>query len=618
MQTITQNLTTKMMMMRKTNRSQMRNNLTKVLMAGAVISTSSLFSAASTNTYAASGWPEVMSSMPADTQIVICADNFTTLDKHWSQFVKAVELEQFGVQKPSDILAMMGPAMEHVDLNKSGGVAIVKNHWGDDAPPFMVFMPVSNYQGWAESISTGVENGLNLLDMGAGGGGEQWYAKKSGSYAVMSMNNDLLSAYTPANNAVNSFQALTGTLGSDVVARNDIVAIIDFDGLNELVRPALDDMMEQVEGSMEMMGSMGGNAEQMRQAMAMYSTIIDVLLNEGQCATIGVRSGAKGIVFDGSMQWKPDSTFTKFFKGTEKPKNLLTKFDKRPFLLAISMDLTGCDFAGLFSSLMERLPEGMQSINNPATANTMEIMKKADGLATVIYPSPAGLMGGLLNAMVTLYTGDVPAIRDAMQKSITELNGKEQQGISFITEYAAGDAQIDDINADTYSMQMKFAPEMAQANQAMGFMYGPGGVRGYIVSTEQGLLQTVSRNKVLVRKMVASLAANDGLANDEQFSAFDDMLPENPTIQGYLGIGAIVGQLAPMAQMFIQGVDFETMANVPPIGFAVKMANGGVQKTVVIPAPLIKAATEMAMQIQSQFNGGDNMGDEGDEEAPMF
>jgi len=564
-----------------------------------------------TPTVEAGGWPKVMSQMPADTQIAIGAESFSMLDQHWSLFIKTIELDVLGVPNPSDALMNMGPSAQYIDKTQSFGIAFVKDQWEAEFPPLLVYLPVSDYTGWVESLSTGEENGLHLLDLGDG---EDWYARHMGSYAVMGLNSELVSECKPGTGNMKKFQALAGDLGTSVITKNDIVAFIDMEGLDAVVAPKLDEMMAGFEDGLQMAQMYGGgfDIDQARSGIAYYRAALELSLEEGQCAVFGARTGTKGIVIDTAMQWKPESKLAKLFAGTKKPRNLLDRFDPDSYMMAMSIDFKGLDFEGLFSMLKERVPEDLQEFQSNSPTSAWDIWNKADGFGFVLYPSPGGLMGGLFNAAVTVMTGDVPAMRAGMEKTFAEMNEMEMNGITYTTEYGKDAAQIDDLTVDTYSMQMRFPPELAQAQQGVTMMYGPAGLRGYVVPTDDALIQTMSRNKVIVRKMLTAQNGENVLSQDATLKTIDNLFPANPAVRGYIGIGAIVSQVSPMVGMFLQGVDFDVMSDVPPIAFASSISNGGVHKTLVIPAPLIKSVSEVVMQIQQSglmYPGGDMEGE---------
>lgn len=584
----------------------------------AVVFTSTAMSALATGQQ--SEWPAVLAKMPANTQVAFMARSFADQDRNWGQFLTAVELNAFGIPNPSDVLAALGPALEHVDRNAPVGVAMIKGHMEDEMPPFLVFLPVSNYEGLADTLSTGVENGLNIMDFGDG---DTWYARQSGGYAVLGMNEGIVSNYSDADNALARFSQLAGPSAAEIARQSDVAVAVDFDGLAELVNPLLDEAATAFNEQMQMVQAMGmgANVEQAQMTMALFREAVEIIMEDGQCVVVGASTGAKGVRIDSNMSWKPDSTIGKFCMGGHEARNLLSRCDGDPYLLAISMDLKGMNIAGFLESVMTRLPEDLQNLEMLKTSPAIEKMwGMADGTAMVLYPSPAGIMGGALSGLATVYTGDGAKLRDSMRSLFTDMNGKTRNGATFATEYAENAAEIEGISVDSYSVQMQLPPELAQANQVISMMYGPGGMRGYIVPIEDGIIMTASRNKVLVRKM---LTAQDGeaagLAADDQIKAVNKMLPDNAVFRAYLGVGTLTQWVGPMVAMFLPGVDFSAMADLPPIAMAAAVESNSIRKTLVIPAPLIKGAVRIGMQMQAaQMGFGPGGDDDEEDEPPLF
>ncbi|MBL1216753.1 MAG: hypothetical protein D8M59_04580 [Planctomycetes bacterium] len=566
-------------------------------------------------------WPAVLAKMPADTRLAVMGKSFAEQDHDWGQFVAAVELGAMGVPNPSDMLAGMGPAMQHIDHNAPIGMAMVSGPLDEGKPPMLMFVPVSNYQGLADALSTGVEDGLHMIDFG---NGEQWYGKQSGKYAVLGLDQEIVSGYTGNKNAMAKFSRIAGPSAAQIARDSDWALIVDFEGLDEVVNPLLDQaevaFNEQLEMAQAM--GMGGNLEQAEMMMALYREAVEIVMEDGQCLVVGASAGAKGFRIDSNMSWRLDTTLGNMFKGGNDARDLLSRCNNSPYLLAISMDMKGFDIGGFMDTIMARLPEELQNIQSLQSSPAVKaMMEQADGSAMVIYPSPAGVLGGAaLSGLATVYTGDAAKLRGSMKSMFTDMNGTEQNGVSFTSEYGENAAEIEGVSVDTYSMQMKFPPEMAQAGQAMGMMYGPGGMRGYIVPTEGGIIMTASRNKVLVRKMLAAQGNdNNGLAGDAGINAVNEMLPGNAAFRAYFSLGTLAQWVGPMAAMVMPGLDLSAMNDLPPIAMAASVEANSVRKTLVVPAPLIRAGINVAMQAQAaQMGMGGGGGGDEEEEPPLF
>src|SRR5690606_4754685 len=191
--------------------------------------------------------------------------------------------------------------------------------------------------------------------------------------------------------------------------------------------------------------------------------------------------GARGIGADMAFRFKPGSQLASFFPGGDEPRNLLNLLSDRPFLFATAMDLQAVDVVELANALAEKA--GLDE-EHAGALQGMRIFEAADGMAMAIYPSPAGLMGGLLNQMVTVYTGEADDLRESLRTTVTDatlmnLQQMEDLGVEVSAEYTQDAEEIDGVSVDAYTVTFTFPPGAAEETmamqQAMQFMYGPGG-----------------------------------------------------------------------------------------------------------------------------------------------
>ena len=130
---------------------------------------------------------------------------------------------------------------------------------------------------------------------------------------------------------------------------------------------------------------------------------------------------------------------------------------------------------------------------------------------------------------------------------------------------------------------------------------------------------TMSRNSRLLESVIQSAKENDGLGSNPAVRAVDSLLSPNPSATFYIGIGAILEQISPMAAMFVPGLELDpnTLRTIPPIATSLSIAGGGIQGTLAVPAPTIRFGARVANDLmQVQMGGGDT--GEDDDEPDIF
>lgn len=563
-------------------------------------------------------WPDVINAMPNDAQMVMATKSLTDLEKNWNAFAAAtgIPAESWMAVRQGMGDTDLSPILESNLLNeeRAMGFAVMKSAWQEvETPPIMLFVPVEpdKFAEWVEaSYGEMVDGKLAAIDLGAD---RTWYAKPVAKYTVLSPDRNLVTNFTaPPTAGESRWKELVGEHGETVADNNDFVLLIDTAGLDEVLLPKL---REQMEGMGEMAAMMGGPdaAEQMQQNINMQMDMLQFMLRETSAMAFGTRFTGDGMMADMSMAWKPESRMAAFMPEEKKARNLLSAFPNEPFLMAMSADVEGTDVAAIFDKLTEMMPAAMRQ-NQAMQLGAGDLWKNADGFAMVVYPSPAGIMGGLMSQGAQVYTGDGKALQEAFRTTLTAMNGQQQNGIQYTVELQQNVKEIKGASIDSYRVRMKFPPEMMQAQQMMTYLYGPmGGPNGFIVGTEDALIMTLSRNEEMLRKVVAGLQGGPeavGLDDNKTLGSMHRFLPNDPEARMYFSLGDFAAPFAPMI-----GLDPATLSGLPPIAMAATMSKEGMMGSFVLPAPVIQTGVNVGMQMGGAMGVQRNRGGE---EPPLF
>ncbi|MFG0330033.1 MAG: hypothetical protein ACF8PN_09065 [Phycisphaerales bacterium] len=538
-------------------------------------------------------WPAMLSKAPADAQIIVAVDSMSEVNEHWKSFIDAIGLGGMPVGQPSDMFVDAGFNMESIDLDGSFGIVVLKDRWENDEPPMVALIPVSDFDGFVASMGGSADGDLFVGAIE----GESIYAKNLDGHAVLSPSRDLVANYTTGEDVQDHFEQRLGTLGEEVVQASDIIIMVDPAGLDQVILPAMRQQMTEMGAMAAGMG--GANPADIEEMQAAAETFVTEMINQTDGLIFGVSMNGDGLAFHKSVQWKKDGSIAGFFTGDGDSIELLEHFPNKPYIFAFAADLDAADLMGLGDYLKTKMREINPDLAEKPDTATTQLYRQAEGAAGVLYPSPAGIMGGLFNQMVLLYAGDNDELREIMKQSITEMNGQEIEGASYTTSYESEVEEVAGTTVDKYQVRMRFPPEMMQAQQAVSMMFGPAGMRGYVAEFDGGVIQTLAMNKVLLGSMLEEAGGlSDGLAENDMIESVNSLLPEEAIMRFYLGAEGIMSMAGPMLAMAIPGANMDAFTGTPPIAGAVESENGALHAVMVIPAPLIKTAVEFGMQAQ--------------------
>jgi len=132
-----------------------------------------------------------------------------------------------------------------------------------------------------------------------------------------------------------------------------------------------------------------------------------------------------------------------------------------------------------------------------------------------------------------------------------------------------------------------------------------GGPSGYIAKVDGGVLQTYSKNSLLMSAAMKSAKGGENLTSDKLMSQVAERLPKDRMFELFIGVRSILDAALPLAAMGGVNLDLDLPASMPPIGVGVAGAESGAQMSVYLPAPVIKVVMSVAAKAQGQMGGGD-------------
>jgi len=546
-------------------------------------------------TSAIAGLPKVLDYVPADAPAVIVIENISTFDQHFSQFVGATELP--ATATPSQALNQLGIG-QNLDMNSSAALVVLSFDIETEDAEIIFLAPTRDF--------TALIGAYESADGGGGGISaffieeDTVYAKQIGSWAAMSDNRDTVANFTGKAGNLGAFEANLGAAGMEVVEGSDVFISVN----PATLAPFLEKMQEEFESNAAMFA--GANQEQMEMQMEMMTKVMDGFVRDGSSAGYGIRFGAMGVSGNGSISFRPGTESAKFFTSGGDSSSLMDKLPAGPFLFAGAVDNT----APIALATMEWFKDsGMMEMNEAmgmGAFNMSDLYEFMNGFAGVVYPNPAGLMGGVFANSIVFSASDNPAkLRSVMKDKYARMSmDNKDLGMSITSTYTPDETKIAGKSADGYSININMGgmdPGAMMFNPMQMIFGSPTGPSGYIVEANGGVYQSYSRNAPMLE---AAVEGKTSFTSDKALSRVASQLPEGRYAEFYVGIRPILDQVVPFLGMFgIPALDLPDQ--MPPIGFGVASRDGGAVCGTFVPAQTIKGLVQIAETFENMAGPGD-------------
>lgn len=544
--------------------------------------------------------PAIFDRVPAEAMLVVTTKNLDEVDKGVSQLLAAIEVPALAT--PSELLRRAGLG-DGIDMTKPIAIALMPGDLDGDLPPVVALLPTTNFDGMMNAFDAEAVDGVHAITIATG---ETLFVRKGeGGYAVASPMRELAVAVDGRGGNAKSHESSMGAVGSELANASHITVVLK-KPLLDMMQQQVGPMIEEQAGMAAMMGGgqMGNMTEQAKRAQE----FIEGMLEDGRNIVIGTQAGASGLSFDVAMDFETDSEFGAMFSDSGDSAAMLKRLPSQPFLFAL-----GADFN---APVAKKLLNVMAQMKMTFVPGAGDIMKQAQGMATAVFVSPGGLMGGLFaNTISYTATADPKAMMAGIQDAT---QGGQEMAPGMMLTYEAGATDIDGTSVDAWSVQMDMnANQMGggMVQQMSMMLFGPGGMGGYIAPGKNGVYQTLSKNSQLLRSALEAEGGDASLLNDRGLSMVASRLPENRTVEAYIGVQSILSQGLQVAAMFGMPMQVDMPEQLPPIGVGVTTDRSAARAATFMPAPVLKTLAQVAMQADQMFGG---MGGGGGDDAPPF
>ena len=446
-----------------------------------------------------------------------------------------------------------------------------------DAPPATVYLlPVENARAAEESV------------------GPNFQFKTLGTYLAYTEADGVLDSFKPGSGAME--QMPKGTV--ELAQNSDITVYVNIPKLREVYSDQIEEGLTKFE---EQMASQAASPEA-AAGQKQFLKLAKGLLDDSTGLALGLNASADKL------------SITKLFtvaSGSETAKLLATQ-KAAPFdvLNRLPEGLDGYLAAeGDFAPLVEGLAKFSGS-ENDAAKDLMSTLAKAGMTA-----SAGGFMLGggddpLLSGVQVTSLKDMAKAKAAVQKYMTEADGKEENGVKTSVEQT-GTVEVEGMTMTVYSTSLEATGTNPQAQTGVNFfnsMFG-GSLDQKIGYTNEALVQITAGDDAFAEEVVSHYNGDSGHTN-EPLDAARKMLPKTGNLFGAIDLAAVVqsglaaaiesGQVPlPLDAATIRGVDVETSY----AAFVTTTGRNSVKVEAVLPAAQVRNIVDLGSAVQGGGQG---------------
>lgn len=541
--------------------------------------------------------PPVLDYVPEKAAGIVAINNLGAAMGDFQAFTAAAGLPPMDGPMQAMIAELDGPA-----VNAGGSAAIFMT--GDGPGQSIVIMPVTNYEQFV-SARGGVGAGVEEITFG----GEDVFVRKvADGFAAMSPMDTALEDWEPSKGHQAAHVASMGARAQAAAESADLFLMGSIVSLAQEWR-------EGYEG-MKGMAMMFGGPEA-GQAFGAIDPLVGAFLTDAQTGVVAVDFDGQGLTARMLSRFKEGSMLAGLFQGKSSTEGLLARVPDMPFALAMSIDTSSPSVRSIMGMM-----EGGMGDQAPGQAKAMmDVLHNSSGGAMVLgAPSmqEMSIGAGAFVRSAAYYRSAEPAkLRQALSDGLKASDGQktEQNGMTFTTttSFRPEARTIDGVTVDEWGVATNIegdANEQAmQAQMAMSMMFGSNGLGGYMASTKNGVVLTMSRNSQMLTQTLATANNGGGLGASDSISAISAKLPDGRAFELYLG----VDNLLRIGEAFLGEVP-----KMPPVGLVMASGGGTAEIALHISPAVISKGMELGMMFGGGMGGpGIEFEDEGDD-GPAF
>ena len=572
---------------------------------------------------AATAQPAVLDHVPTDNTAYVVVPDLSELFQDFNGALRPLR-EAFGEQvaEAGAFVPLLQLFANSPGMNANGAAAIAVELPAEGDPAGLaledlaemvsVILPVTDMDAFRESPLVQGQNqalGDGLYEVKIQMLGATVYMRDLGDYAVLGGARERVSGFD-ARGKLAEHRRMLGEVGVASARMNDALLVTPMAPFSD----GIDELLEQIEGQAAFAAALaGGQQGQVDAGVSIVREVLENFVRDAESGVIGFDFGPEGLSLDVLSNFRRGSELAGIFDTAPSTDGLIGNLPEGPYVVAYAQNNTD----GLVARLTENVEEMLPGEEQASDLNPTGDFTSRAAYAFMLAPSPAFGGGGLLSNSVTYARGDGMAAK--YREVVREADGQTAAGVRYETGYDRDAIEIDGVRVDGYSMKLSYEGQgpgagspLAQSPFAdptviMSLLYGAGGgPSGYVAQRGGGAYVTGGKNSEL---LAASFKAADGqasLTNNAALRSVMDRLPENRNGELYVNLNSILETVLSFAQMAGGAIELPEIPQMPPIGAASVVTDGGVMLRVHVPMSVITTSGKLF----EQFGGalGDAVG----------
>jgi hypothetical protein len=515
-----------------------------------------------------------------DADLIVFAPDLKRTSDELTQLLERMERAELLVgSRPIDLLkSLVGIG---AGFDDHGPVVALLYETGDALAPrpfdALVLLPTTDAQQFLES-SLDPAGGAEA-DAYRTHDGRAVYARPMGSHIVLGESGARVRSYEPgAGLAAAAVQSL-GERGSAIMNAADIV-VLDRSGA---IARVLHDRGAAIHGKAEIDQVHARRLHELADRIETWG--------EGMKAgIIAIDVDPLALIIRSFAAFDPGHEAGRMTTGGPRSIEPLSALPGKPFYLAASIDKSGLGGEAIMRMLGQSLGVG----------EIPDWLVAASGLQFAVYPSPAGLQGGILNdAALVMRTSQPVQARDFLKQQILALRDRDD-GVARQITWEDAKAIKSGLVADAYEVLVTDQPaEFAQLQAMQQLIFGSRGWRGFVHATEHELVMTFSQRPAVLEAAIAAAVQQDKVFADQSVvRAMQGYLPPESDAQLFLGIGEILGLIRQLAESFggLVPIDLPQIDGpVEPLALGAAVQDHTIETSLIAPASVLRIVFDQAV-----------------------
>lgn len=552
--------------------------------------------------------PAIMDRVPADAAITVVVPSVKALEEDLQGVARTVgapagmlTIERLLQAVPGVLeqLKQDGPLVFFVRIEAPPADAKVNPDAPKAAPrprqSMVALVAVDDYAKFAKALG-GKGEGIEALAEKGPGDAPLMIKPAGAGFAAISPDRAALEAFTGQPGSMAAHKATVGAQADRMADASDMLVVVNLPLVRPMLTEGISSVLEQMEGLM----AMGGQELPVEKIKAGLGKLLD----QSRALTLGAKIDNAGVSLDACVAFNEGSALAGFASTPGTAHALSSKLPDMKYLLAMSLDMSSPQLRELFGQLASMQGQQMPGMGAADVKKQLEHLR---GASFVLGFNEGGIFAGVLNRSVQFMATEKP--EQAIAESRDALKKMEETGM-IKAEYKAGASEIAGKKIDSWTMRFDAENAPPEMIQIMTVLFGPnGGPSGYTAAVAGGVVTSFSQSsEVMTAALNAATKGEKSLTASGPVSLVAQRLPKDRIAEIFISPNGLLDTVKGGLAMAGMVPKVELPADLPPFALSIAPEAGGLQFSIHVPSPSLRATAQFVRSVQEQVEGGPGRG----------